>query len=300
MTGAADANQGVGPISVFRTGCCHGRRAFLQLFHRDVLNVGCNMPDMSKGILQGAAAVTVELLRHRSQQFRAGRYCLFRNLVHVLHVQMDRHRSAANRAGAAKVHFRKFVGQHDPGIADLDLGMANGPLRPRHAHDLLRSEGLLVKCDRFRRSLHAEVRRDCVVPFRNRLGFPSQDRAPFLPSKFRVLTELVMNNESPQCVTLIIQPTPKRSVTMPKHGDQKVLPSGICTCPPSASAANFRPASASLAAVTDNENPLKSAPSPQPSEAIRFASPMRKDLCMILLSHPGGTWPGGGGSGLSL
>jgi hypothetical protein len=28
--------------------------------------------------------------------------------------------------------------------------------------------------------------------------------------------------------TVTIQPTPKRSVTMPKHGDQHVLPRGIC------------------------------------------------------------------------
>ena len=34
---------------------------------------------------------------------------------------------------------------------------------------------------------------------------------------------------------------PKRSVTMPKHGDQTPLPRGICTCPPSASASNVRP-----------------------------------------------------------
>ena len=29
------------------------------------------------------------------------------------------------------------------------------------------------------------------------------------------------------CATVTIQPTPKRSVTMPKQGDQKVFPSGI-------------------------------------------------------------------------
>ena len=36
--------------------------------------------------------------------------------------------------------------------------------------------------------------------------------------------------------TLIIQAMPKRSVSMPKRGDQKVLVSGICTWPPSDSA----------------------------------------------------------------
>src|SRR5215471_15887334 len=73
---------------------------------------------------------------------------------------------------------------------------------------------------------------------------------------------------------------------MPKHGDQKVLPSGICTWPPSASALNIRPASASLAAVKDKENPLKLGPSLEPSEAIKVAFPMRRLACMILLSQP--------------
>src|SRR5205823_2376947 len=36
--------------------------------------------------------------------------------------------------------------------------------------------------------------------------------------------------------TVTIQPMPKRSVTMPKQGDQKVLPMGICTWPPLANA----------------------------------------------------------------
>ena len=37
-----------------------------------------------------------------------------------------------------------------------------------------------------------------------------------------------------------------------------------------------------------------------PSEAMTSVSPRRIDACMILFSEPGGTMPGGGGSGLSL
>src|ERR1700674_544525 len=33
-------------------------------------------------------------------------------------------------------------------------------------------------------------------------------------------------------IKLIIQPIPKRSVTIPKRGDQKVFASGMRTCPP--------------------------------------------------------------------
>ena len=68
-----------------------------------------------------------------------------------------------------------------------------------------------------------------------------------------------MNTLHFQGMTVTIQPTPNRSATIPKRADQNVLASGICTCPPSASAANFRSASASFATVSEREKPWKSA-----------------------------------------
>src|SRR5262245_52239695 len=101
--------------------------------------------------------------------------------------------------------------------------------------------------------------------------------------------------------TLTIHPTPKRSLTIPKRDDQKVFVSGICTCPPSARAANFRSASASFGTASEREKPWKLVcPVQCPSEAITVESPTRKLTCMILFSEPGGTIPGCGGSGLSL
>src|SRR5262249_11022736 len=103
------------------------------------------------------------------------------------------------------------------------------------------------------------------------------------------------------CSTMTIQPTPKRSETMPNRLAKNVLPSGIRTCPPSASAVNMRSASASFLASTESEKPSNlGLPCAQPSDAITGASPTRKHECMILLSLPGATMPGGGGSGLSL
>ena len=102
-------------------------------------------------------------------------------------------------------------------------------------------------------------------------------------------------------LTMTIHVTPKRSATMPKRGENKVLVSGICTCPPSASALNRRSASASLGTVSDSEMPWKPGlPWQAPSDAITIVSPMRRLACMTLFSEPGGTMPGGGGSGLSL
>jgi hypothetical protein len=56
-----------------------------------------------------------------------------------------------------------------------------------------------------------------------------------------------------------------------------------------------------LATVSESATPWKlGRPSQRPSEAITVVSPMRKLVCMTLYSEPGGTMPGGGGSGLSL
>src|SRR5204862_8142527 len=104
----------------------------------------------------------------------------------------------------------------------------------------------------------------------------------------------------PAGITLIIQPTPKRSVTMPNRGDQKVLVSGIRTCPPSFSAAKARSASASLGTEREREKPSKLGFSAeQPSDAITEVWPIRKRVCMILSSKQAGTIRGWLGSGLA-
>src|SRR6266404_8123395 len=62
-----------------------------------------------------------------------------------------------------------------------------------------------------------------------------------------------------------------------------------------------RSASASLGTVSDSDIPWKPGlPWQAPSDAITVVSPMRRLACMTLFSEPGGTIPGGGGSGLSL
>ena len=55
--------------------------------------------------------------------------------------------------------------------------------------------------------------------------------------------------------TTSIHPTPKRSVTMPKRDEKKVVVSACVTWPPSARAAKRRSASASLGAVIESAMP---------------------------------------------
>src|SRR5262247_2702327 len=107
-------------------------------------------------------------------------------------------------------------------------------------------------------------------------------------------TPLMRAVSGAQASTMIIQPTPKRSATMPKRLAKNVLPSGIRTSPPSASAANTRSASSSLA-LTESEKPSNfGLPWAQPSDAITDSPLMLRHECMILLSLPGATLPGGG------
>src|SRR5690349_9294099 len=94
---------------------------------------------------------------------------------------------------------------------------------------------------------------------------------------------------------------PNLSWTMPKQGDQKVFVSGICTWPPSLSAAKYFCASASVLGAMDSEKPSNfGASPPQPSEAITTDEPIFMLECMIFSPQFGGDIPGGGGSGLSL
>src|SRR5262249_13220236 len=75
---------------------------------------------------------------------------------------------------------------HDPVTADADLRVPDLPVGPRHAHDLLPAERLLVDLERLRRTAHAEVRRHRVVSGRDRLDPLLGRRFPrrCLPDRF--------------------------------------------------------------------------------------------------------------------
>src|SRR2546427_9673180 len=95
---------------------------------------------------------------------------------------------------------------------------------------------------------------------------------------------------------MIIQPTPKRSATMPKRLAKNVLPSGMRTSPPVASALNTRSASASCLALTESEKPSNfGLPRAQPSEAITDSPLVLRHEYMLLFLLPGALLAGGGG-----
>src|ERR671919_2387264 len=72
----------------------------LQLVGRQVFLVRRDVPDMAEGILDGAGPVAVELVLDRPQLLRAGRHGLPGHGVHVLDVEMQADRRAADRLWA--------------------------------------------------------------------------------------------------------------------------------------------------------------------------------------------------------
>src|SRR5258708_32822446 len=91
---------------------------------------------------------------------------------------------AVKRLRGANAHFRDFVGQHDHGVADLDLRMADRFIaRAGYAKEFFRIECLLVELDGFYSAAHVQVRRHCVIPLGYRLYGLCHINLLFLESK---------------------------------------------------------------------------------------------------------------------
>src|SRR5262245_59150063 len=102
---------------------------------------------MAERILNVARPITVELVHHWPYSLRASRYSLVETSIHIFNVQHDAHRRSAQSPRASIPHLRILVGQHDGRISDLDLSVANLPIRATHAHEFLGTKGFLVKLD---------------------------------------------------------------------------------------------------------------------------------------------------------
>jgi len=88
----------------------------------------------------------------------------------------------------------------------------------------------------------------------------------------------------PAGVTVIIQPMPKWSSTIPKRGDQNVFVSGIRTRPPSAAWRKLGRLRFRLGRKREGKALEAGLSAEQPSDAITVVWPMRRLACMILFS----------------
>ena len=132
---------------------------------------------MSKGILNEAGAVSVELVLNRLQELRAFCGCTLDHVVDIGKIDVEAHRAASycGGAGVSRAHAGIFVGQHDVGVANFELGVTDLAVRSGHADSFSRSEDLLVVFDGLRRAPDNQVRRDGVVLFGNVRDFVCHD-----------------------------------------------------------------------------------------------------------------------------
>ena len=139
--------------------------------------MGGDAPEVSEGILDEAGAVSVELVLNRLEELRAFCGCAFDNVVDVGEVDVEAYRAAADGGGAgvSRAHAGIFVGQHDVGVADFELGMTDLAVRAGHADGFRGTEDFLVVVDGLRRVPDDQVRRDGVVVLGNLRDFSCHD-----------------------------------------------------------------------------------------------------------------------------
>src|ERR1700688_3830571 len=68
--------------------------------------------------------------------------------------------------GSVHIHLRGFIGQHDPRISDLDLGVGD-PVPHGHTKEFLRAECLSIEIDRGVGILENEIRSDRAISVGN-------------------------------------------------------------------------------------------------------------------------------------
>ncbi len=147
----------------------HRRLAALHdLLGREVLLVRGDLPLVPERIRDLAEAVAPELVldRHRDRRARIDR--LLNDLVDILDVQEDAHGCATELLRRRQGRLRHWIGEHEHGVADLQLGVSDGVPRTRHAPTLLCTERPLVELDRLRRVFNGEGRGEGVIVLGNR------------------------------------------------------------------------------------------------------------------------------------
>src|SRR5688572_19453272 len=99
----------------------HCLDALLHFFGRNVFLVGGDPPEMAEWVFELAGTVSVKLVHHRLALCGAGSHRLFAERVHILDVEMDADRRAAERLRRFAAVLRKFIRQHDQRIAKSDF-----------------------------------------------------------------------------------------------------------------------------------------------------------------------------------
>src|SRR5579864_2967187 len=134
---------------------------------------------MPKGIFNSTHSIAVELVGNWPLDFGSGGDGPVKRRIRVLYVEIYIYRRAAQALRTARIHLRKFIGEHDQGIADLDLRVANPAVGMRCTHSFDGGKSLLVKFNRLCGALDAKMRRHRMIALWNCLDC----HCPNLPSR---------------------------------------------------------------------------------------------------------------------
>ena len=88
------------------------REAPANLLKSNVLLVRRQSPYVSKRVLKCPRSIPIELIRHRFERLGPGRKSLAELCIHILDVEQDAHRNAAQRLRTLVLHLRELVSQH--------------------------------------------------------------------------------------------------------------------------------------------------------------------------------------------
>src|SRR5262249_42688247 len=82
--------------------------------------------------------------------------------VGVVDVEMDRERRAPDGLWPGEAHLGVFLGEHEGGAAEVELGMPDAPARLGEPEFLRRTEGASVEVDRLGGVPHPDVREELM------------------------------------------------------------------------------------------------------------------------------------------
>src|SRR5215204_4299052 len=166
-------------------------RALTHLLGGNVLDVRRHAPPMPEGVLELTRPIAVELVLDRTQLLRACFHRDVEGLVDVLDVHTEGDGRAADLLRADDAHLGELVREHDHGIADLELGVADLAVRRGHAHALGGAEHLDIEVDGLCRAVDREVRADAGIAVGDRLHGRAHVGTPSLRGTYvRRLTTL--------------------------------------------------------------------------------------------------------------
>src|SRR5215469_14177532 len=122
-------------------------RPSLHFFWAYVFDVCAQAPHMPEGIDHLSITIAPEHVGYRHLRCGACIGRPFERLVCVFYVKIYGTAGTAQGLRRLVTHLREFIVEKDDGIPNLQLRVTNLTVRHRHAHNLLRSQRLLVELD---------------------------------------------------------------------------------------------------------------------------------------------------------